>query len=450
VGTQRRADPLHDRPGPRRRQPRAMNAEPTLTARYLWRHPLAWTLLPLAGVLAATMTFSYLYGSLEPTRRLQDFPVGIVNLDRGATFGTERVNAGTQLVATATTPLRAAHQPVKWHVLSTRSALLRALHDRDVEGGFVVPPDFSARIVTLGMSLGHAPPARIDVLKSSGVGTFGVTVFDQVTQRVVSGASNEVRAQLVSRFQQFGVQIQPTAIAALGDPVRAHSVDAVPIGGRSGAGLSPFFFAFIMTLAGFVAATSISIGMDVLAGHEEFDVLGRIIRYPARGVTESVRWRAKLAAVLAMAPLAALIQTVVAVDLLGMDTSSWTKTFLFAWLGIAAIGALVLVFLCAFGIAGELVAIVFITVLGIPASLGIFPEYAIPSFFRFIASWHPMRFETDGARAILFFNARGTAGLADAVWVLLAYLASSIVVGGLVAAAVDHFRSRLPIVLTPR
>ncbi len=432
------------------RNPVMDNNDSVPSARSLWRHPLAWSLVLLAGLLTATMTFSYLYGFLEPTRRLQDFPVGLVNLDRGATFGTEHVDAGAQLVAQATAPLRTSRQPIKWHVLSSRGELVRALRDSNVDGGFVVPADFSERIVTLGLRLGSAPTARLEVLKSSGVGTFGVAVFDRVTQQLVTTASSEIRTQLVARLQQGGAQIAPDSVAALGDPVRAQSTDAVPIGSRSGQGLAPFFFAFIMTLAGFVSATSISIGIDVLAGHEEFDVLGRIIRFPQRGVTESARWRAKLAGVLAMAPIAGLVQTLVAVDLLGMDTSSWTKTFLFAWLGIASIATLALVFLCAFGITGELVAIIFITVFGIPAALGIFPQYAVPPFFRFVSSWHPMRFETDGARAILFFNARGAAGLTDAVWVLLAYLAGAIIVGGLTAGVVDHFRRRHPMILNPR
>jgi hypothetical protein len=341
-------------------------------------------------------------------------------------------------------------QPIRWRVLTSRAALVRELRDFQLYGGFVVPSDFSARVVAIGTSLGRAPPAALEVLSSSGTGLFGVAVFDRVSGQVVTGTSSQVRGQLLARLQAAGVQLSPAAVTVLGDPVHALRRDVVPISDRSGRGLGPFYFALMMTLAGFAATTAISIGIDVLAGHEEFDVLGRIIRFPARGISDSARWRAKLTVVLVMAPFAALLETVMAVNVLGMDTSSWTSTFLFAWLGIAAIAAITLVFLVAFGIIGELVAIIFITIFGVPSALGVFPQYALPPFFRFTSSWHPMRFETDGVRAIVFFGGRGAAGLTDAIWVLVAYLVGAILVGGLVAAVVDRFRAREPLEFAAR
>jgi hypothetical protein len=199
-----------------------------------------------------------------------------------------------------------------------------------------------------------------------------------------------------------------------------------------------------MTLAGYVATVAISVGIDVLAGHEEFDVLGRIIRFPEQGITESSRWRAKAAVAMVMAPAAAALMTVMAVNVLGMQTSSWGKSFLFAWLGVATIAAITLVFLTAFGLIGELLAVIFITIFGVPSALGVFPEYALPGFFRFTASWHPMRYESDGARAIQFFNARGSAGLTTAIVVLFAWLIGALVAGGLLAEVVDRLRAKHP------
>ena len=77
----------------------------TPTARSLIRQPFAWSLVALGALLAATMTFSYLHGFLEPTRRLENLPVGIVDLDRGATFGTTTVDGGRQVLGrTAAAP----------------------------------------------------------------------------------------------------------------------------------------------------------------------------------------------------------------------------------------------------------------------------------------------------------------------------------------------------------
>jgi YhgE/Pip-like protein len=413
-------------------------------ARALLRHGFAWSLVALGAVLAMTMTFSYLYGFLEPTRRLQNLPVGIVNLDQGSSFAGTPIRAGEQVVAGATRPAANPGNAVRWHVYRTQAELVSKIHDISVYGGFVLPPDFSAQIVSAGTSLGRAPPAHVNVLASSGVGFYGRSVFDTVSAKLVRETSAAVRSQIVAQLQQAGVRLAPSSVAVLGTPVVARLRDLTPINDHSGRGLAPFYFALMMTLAGYVATVAISVGVDVLAGHEEFDVLGRIIRFPDQGVSESARWRAKFVVVMATAPAAAALMTVMAVNVLGMQTSSWFKTFLFAWLGVAAIANITLVFLTAFGLIGELLAVIFITIFGVPSALGVFPEYALPGFFRFTASWHPMRYESDGARAIQFFDARGSAGLTTAVIVLFAWLIGAILAGGVLARVVDTLRAKHP------
>jgi hypothetical protein len=329
-------------------------------------------------------------------------------------------------------------------VYRSQAELVSKIHDISVYGGFVLPPDFSAQIVSAGTSFGRTPPAHIDVLASSGVGFYGRNVFDTVSARLVRETSAAVRSQIVAQLQAAGVRLAPSSVAVLGTPVVARLRDLTPINEHSGRGLAPFYFALMMTLAGYVSTVAISVGIDVLAGHEEFDVLGRIIRFPEQGITESSRWRAKAAVAMAMAPAAAALMTVMAVDVLGMQTSSWGKSFLFAWLGVATIAAITLVFLTAFGLIGELLAVIFITIFGVPSALGVFPEYALPGFFRFTASWHPMRYESDGARAIQFFDARGSAGLTTAIVVLFAWLIGALVAGGLLAEVVDKLRAKHP------
>ena len=251
-----------------------------------------------------------------------------------------------------------------------------------------------------------------------------------------------MRKQVVDQLQAANAQVPPAGVKTLGTPVVARTVDLVPISDVSGRGLAPFYFALMMTLAGFATTTAVSIGIDVLAGHEEFDVLGRIIRLPDRGANESARWAAKAVIIVVMAPLAALAMTVMAVNILGMQTSSWSNLFLFAWLGITAVAALSLVFLVAFGIIGELVAVIFITIFGVPSALGVYPQYALPPLFRFISDWHPMRFETDGARSIVFFGSRTASGLGTAIPVLFAYLVGSLLPGWALARLVDHWTAR--------
>jgi len=411
-------------------------------ARSLLHHWFAWSLVLLGGLLAFVMSFAYLHAFLEPTNRLQNLPIGIVNLDRGATAVGEPLQAGDQVVAQATAPQPGSKQPVHWVRFRTQEELERAIRDFDVYGGFVVPADFSQRIATLGTSLGAAPPAAIDVLESSGTGQFGAAVFDRIANTLVPEASSSVRDQVLGKLRTAGVSVPASGITSLGNPVVAHTTDLVPVSSKSGRGLAPFYFALMMTLAGFATTTAVSIGIDVLAGHEEFDVLGHVIRLPDRGASESVRWRAKLVIVMVMAPLAAAAETLMAVHLLGMQNSSTWKLFLFAWLGIAAIASLTLVFLVAFGIIGELVAVIFITIFGVPSALGVYPQYALPSLFRFISGWHPLRYATDGARSITFFDARGAAGLDRAVVVLAIWWVATLLAGWALAAFVDWWSGR--------
>jgi membrane protein YqaA with SNARE-associated domain len=50
---------------------------------------------------------------------------------------------------------------------------------------------------------------------------------------------------------------------------------------------------------------------------------------------------------------------------------------------------------------------------------------------------------TDGARALLFFDARGAAGLTRALMVLGIYATGGLVLGGIVAFAIDRVAGRL-------
>src|SRR5215467_2695721 len=198
---------------------------PAPEARALLRHPFAWSLVAVGAVLAMTMTFSYLYGFLEPTRRLQNLPVGIVNLDQGSSFAGTPIRAGDQVVAGALRPAENPGNAVRWHVYRTQAELVSKIHDISVYGGFVLPPDFSAQIVRAGTTFGRSPPAHIDLLASSGVGFYGRSVFDTVSARLVRETSAAVRGQIVAQLQQAGVQLAPSSVAVLGTPVVGRVTD---------------------------------------------------------------------------------------------------------------------------------------------------------------------------------------------------------------------------------
>jgi hypothetical protein len=70
----------------------------------------------------------------------------------------------------------------------------------------------------------------------------------------------------------------------------------------------------------------------------------------------------------------------------------------------------------ALGTLGQLVALVVFVYLALASSGGTVPLDALSGFFRFVAEFEPLRQILDGVRAILYFGARGDAGLTRA-WI---------------------------------
>ena len=79
---------------------------------------------------------------------------------------------------------------------------------------------------------------------------------------------------------------------------------------------------------------------------------------------------------------------------------------------MVAIGTLVL--FAALGTLGKLAALLIFVYLALASSGGTVPLTALSGFFRLIANFEPLRQILDGVRAILYFDARGDAGLTRA------------------------------------
>ena len=107
-------------------------------------------------------------------------------------------------------------------------------------------------------------------------------------------------------------------------------------------------------------------------------------------------------------------------------------------LGTAAIASITLLLLTAFGIPGAVAAVLFTTILGVPAAGGVYPSQAMPGLFRFLGGVMPLRYLTDGARSIMWFDGRGGAGLTTGAWVLAAYTVVCVALSGVLATAFDR------------
>ena len=387
------------------------------------RHPLTWIAVAGAALMGAVMTSSYIGGLVDPVGHLQDAPIGFVNADAG--------DAGAQLQEQVTA---SGGGRVDWQVLDSQAAAERKLRDNDLWGAIVVPDGFSAAIAAIGASPTTAQPAELLLLGNEGAGLFQPAIFTQVSTAATTETSSTVRQQLVA-------VLGADAVPVIGQPVVAKSQAVVALPEKAGRGIAPFYLAVMITLAGFLAASIVGIGVDLLRGSERLELLGRVVDLRIGGVDHEVRplrlWAVKAVPTAVGAVLAGVLAVGTALVVFGMDVSSAWKAYALGALGAVAVGMISLVFLTLFGIAGELLGVLFTTIFGVPAALGIYPYQALPAAFRFIAAWHPLRYLSDGMRSIAFFDASG-AGLGRGVVVVAIWLVGAVVVGAGCAWLLDR------------
>lgn len=413
--------------------------------RSIVRHPLAWAAVAGAAALALVMTFAYLGAFLDPVGNARGLPVAVVSEDVGAAIGERRVNLGRQVVAALTSPRSPTGAAVDWRPLASREAALAAIRNDEVHAAVVLPRDYSRRLGALATPpRGPVAPARVEVLANPGAGSYARTATQELATAAVTALSTRLAATLAGAAGPSAGT--PAQVAhRVEDAVDVRVREAQPIGDKSARGLSPFYFALMLALAGFLGTVIVNLGVEFLAGLQALDLLALRLHRRELGLSRTALWRAKLTLALALAVLSGVLQTVLAVAVLGMDATNPVALGLFAVLGVAAVATVTLAFLVPFGVAGSLFGVLFVTIFGVPSSGGPYPQELLPDFFRFLADWLPLRYLTDGARSLVFFDGSLDAGLGRALVVLAAYLAGGALAGGAFALAIDRRLARAPL-----
>jgi uncharacterized phage infection (PIP) family protein YhgE len=121
----------------------------------------------------------------------------------------------------------------------------------------------------------------------------------------------------------------------------------------------------------------------------------------------------------AIAALTSSLIMLVCVAILGMDASHLWLLWLFSFCASATVGLGVQAINAAFGGIGQLVSMFVFIVLALPSSGATIPLEALPSFYRWLAVFEPMRQLSGGVRAIIYFDAHADAGLTRA-WIMIA------------------------------
>jgi YhgE/Pip-like protein len=410
-------------------RPRQPAAEPIragmiLRLRGVWIAPLV-----ISCVLTVLIALIYIGSVVNPTAHLHGLPVMVVNRDAGATVHGRHVDLGAQIVD----GLQHA-SPVTSRLALTSSSLSAAKARMDAAkayGTLVIPATLTtttlqAAGVTAQSGHGPARPA-LTFLQNGRLGSLGVSLAAGVLTPATAEISSQVAKKLHSNAGTDLITLTPVAYRPLPD--------------HSALGLSAFYISLLaIIMAGFLAATLINTSVDGALGYATTEIGPRWRQRRPIAIDRKQTLLIKLAIAAVASPILTGILLLVAAVALGMHAPHPVYLWLLLTLAAMMIAAGTLALFAAFGAVGQALALILFVYLSLASSGGTIPSEALPDFFRFVGHVEPLRQLLGGTRAILYFGARGDAGLTRAVIVLAAELVFWLAVGLAVTAWYDHKR----------
>ncbi|MET9596144.1 DUF3533 domain-containing protein [Streptomyces sp. NPDC006459] len=388
-------------------------AAPEATAAALLRRPQLW-LVPtiLTGLLALLLSLLYMGGIVNPNAELRDLPIALVNEDTGKPPPGRQQNLGTQI--TAAISADPAGGKADWRELTLAQAQ-EQLDSGKVYGALVVPAGFTDSVAALPTAGAKKLPT-ITVLTNPGKGSLGSSLAGQITTQAAHRASRTIGEQLTA---SAGAQASPTAKLLLADPVDVVTQVGHPIGAHTGLGLTAFYYTLLLVLAGFMGGNVISNGVDTALGYADNEIGPWHTRRPTVPINRTQTLLLKMVMTAGITLVSVSLVMLACVAILGMDASHLPLLWVYSYCAALAVGLGVQAINAAFGGIGQLVSMFVFIVLGLPSSGATVPLQAVPGFYRFLSHFEPMRQLSDGVRAILYFDARGDAGLTRS-WIMIA------------------------------
>jgi YhgE/Pip-like protein len=398
----------------------------TRTVRF-WTVPVVVTLV----VLAALAAF-YLGGILNPMTNLRHFPIAVVNEDAGPT--------GAQVVKGL---LSNFDKDDAYDVrLLSHDDAKHQLDTAQIYGVAVIPPNFSSKLQAYAKSAvdpGRVERSVIVVSTNPRAGTLGASIAGQTLTRAITLVDHLVGQRLSQEVaQQLGNKPVPAAVTLmLGNPIEVQSTvhNALPDG--TGNGLSAFYYALLLLLAGFIGSIVISMMVDSMLGFvpAEFGPVYRFAEHAqiSRLRTLYIKW----ALMIVLAVLTSGAYLLVAAKL-GMPIQHAVPLWLYGAFAIVAVGITSTSLIAILGALGLLVSIFVFVIVGLPSAGATVPLQAAPRFFGWLANFEPMHQVFLGTRALLYFDGQADAGLSRA----LIMTAIGLVIGLLLGAVITYLYDR--------
>jgi YhgE/Pip-like protein len=405
-----------------------------LRRRGVWIAPLA-----LGAVFVALMSVIYIGSVVNPTGHVHGLPVMVVDEDTGAVAHGQKVDIGHQMVE-AMLGSAAVTQRLKLQV-TTLAQARNTMNRAGAYATLVIPATLSrSALVEAGaLASTHGVPADATVTleENSRLGSIGVSLAAGVMTPTVAKISALLRSKLVP-VTSDAAKANPVNAAALSDPVSLTTATYRPLPDHSALGLSAFYAALLAIMSGFIGGTLINSSIDSALGYASTE-LGprRQQRRPVRinrRRTLIVKWCVALVA----APILTGILLLVSVGLLNMRAPDVLLLWLLLGFASLMIATGTLALLAAFGAIGQLLAMILLVYLSLASSGGTIPIQALPGVFKVVGQVEPLRQVLDGSRAILYFGARGDAGLTHSLVMVGAELIFWLLLGLAFTAWYDH------------
>ncbi|WP_406239216.1 YhgE/Pip domain-containing protein [Nocardia sp. NBC_01009] len=409
-------------------------------------------LLPVAvlTLLTTLLGIMYLDYVVDPEQNLHDFPIALVNQDVGDTIGApgqeKRVNFGDQVAAGLEQAVPADR--IDLRVLGINEAQLQ-MQNGKVYGAIIIPSDFSKRLGIFGV--GSVIPGDIErpiitlqtnprtgAFATEIVNRIGAQALPQVNAQVGKQLTDQVRAQLSAPpGEPPAPELTGATRIALADPLQIVVEPFRPLPSGTGQGLTAFFFALLLLLAGLVGSMTIHTMVDAALGFVPTEYGPWFVHFPPTPISRFHTLLIKWGVMVLTATIVAAIYLVVA-NALGMPIDHPLGLFLYSTFAIIAVGITGLSVLAAIGSAGLLVNLILFIVLGLPSSGGTVPIEATPKYFGWLAEFEPMHQVFLGVRAILYFDGNYDAGLARGFWMVVLGLAVGLVFGAIITRYYDR------------
>ncbi|MEU6377235.1 DUF3533 domain-containing protein [Streptomyces sp. NPDC046909] len=388
------------------------DAAPQARASALLRNPKLWVVpTVLSGLLALLLSLLYMGGIVNPQGDLKDLPIALVNSDTGQPLPGQKQNLGTQVAGAIMSDT--SYDKADWRRL-TRTQAQDELDSGKVYGALVIPTDFTASVGAL-TTTGATVRPTMTVLTNPGKGSLGSSLAGQITTAAARQASQTIGKELTAAAPRANA----TQKLLLADPVTVATEVGHPVGRHSGLGLTAFYYTLLLVLAGFMGGNIVSNGVDTALGYADNEIGPWHTRLPTVPISRTQTLLLKMAMTAGITLLTVSLVMLACVTFLNMDATHLPLLWIYSYCASLAVGLGVQAINAAFGGIGQLVSMFVFIVLGLPSSGATVPLQAVPDFYRFLSHFEPMRQLSDGVRAILYFDARGDAGLTRA-WTMTA------------------------------